>query len=181
MSFQILMQVCHRCKEYLISSRTSDSGIKLVVQQLVQCRSHSQTALRSSYRGLHDSQKQVAMKFGKLLRHTVDSRMPQWRNYTLGYKPLKQHIKQLQAQLAAQGARSSARLSSRLPECTSPLPHHACTALSQPAAARGQRQQFSSRLAASSLWLTRPCCAQASRPMRPAPVSPRRSTSRSKR
>jgi SPX domain protein involved in polyphosphate accumulation len=71
------------------------------------------------------------MKFGKLLRHTVDSRMPQWRNYTLGYKPLKQHIKQLQAQLAAQGARSSARLSSRLPECTSPLPHHACTALSQ--------------------------------------------------
>ena len=31
------------------------------------------------------------MKFGKLLRHTVDSRMPQWRNYTLGYKQLKQH------------------------------------------------------------------------------------------
>ena len=180
MSFQILMQVCHRCKEYLISSRTSDSGIKLVVQQLVQCRSHSQTALRSSYRGLHDSQKQVAMKFGKLLRHTVDSRMPQWRNYTLGYKPLKQHIKQLQAQLAAQGARSSARLSSRLPECTSPLPHHACTALSQrPPEARGS--SFSSRLVASSLWLTRPCCAQASRPMRPAPVSPRRSTSRWKR
>ena len=39
------------------------------------------------------------MKFGKLLRHTVDTRMPQWRNYTLGYKQLKQQIKQLQTQL----------------------------------------------------------------------------------
>ena len=35
------------------------------------------------------------MKFGKLLRHTVDTRMPQWRNYTLAYKQLKQQIKQL--------------------------------------------------------------------------------------
>ena len=97
------------------------------------------------------------MKFGKLLRHTVDSRMPQWRNYTLAYKQLKQHIKQLQAQLAQQGARSPAQLSSRLPECTSPVPHHAWTAL-EPAVtphARGQRQ-FCAGLTASSLWLTRP-------------------------
>jgi len=47
-----------------------------------------------------------------VLRHTVDSRMPQWRNYTLGYKPLKQHIKQLQAQLAAQGISPDAASSS---------------------------------------------------------------------
>ena len=45
------------------------------------------------------------MKFGKLLRGTVDSRMPQWRNYALHYKQLKQQIKQLQAQLAVQGER----------------------------------------------------------------------------
>ena len=48
------------------------------------------------------------MKFGKLLRHTVDTHMPQWRNYTLGYKQLKQQIKQLQTQLASQGALPSA-------------------------------------------------------------------------
>jgi len=47
------------------------------------------------------------MKFGKLLRHTVDSRMPQWRNYTLGYKQLKQHIKQLAAQGISPDAASS--------------------------------------------------------------------------
>jgi len=52
------------------------------------------------------------MKFGKLLRGTVDSRMPQWRNYTLAYKQLKQHIKQLQAQLAAQGISPDAASSS---------------------------------------------------------------------
>ena len=45
------------------------------------------------------------MKFGKLLRGTVDSRMPQWCNYALHYKQLKQQIKQLQAQLAVQGER----------------------------------------------------------------------------
>ena len=67
-----------------------------------------QTALRSSYRRLRSSQTQAAMKFGKLLRHTVDTRMPQWRNYTLGYKQLKQQIKQLQTQLASQGALPSA-------------------------------------------------------------------------
>ena len=81
------------------------------------------------------------MKFGKLLRHTVDSRMPQWRNYTLAYKQLKQHIKQLQAQLAQQGARSPAQLSSRLPECTSPVPHHAWTALEPAADAAHQRPE----------------------------------------
>jgi SPX domain protein involved in polyphosphate accumulation len=43
------------------------------------------------------------MKFGKLLRGTVDARMPQWRDYVLQFKGLKQHIKQAQAALAAQG------------------------------------------------------------------------------
>ena len=61
-------------------------------------------ALQSSYRGLHSSQTQVAMKFGKLLRRTVDTRMPQWRNYTLGYKQLKQQIKQLEEEKKASDA-----------------------------------------------------------------------------
>lgn len=52
------------------------------------------------------------MKFGKLLRRTVDTRMPQWRNYTLGYKQLKQQIKQLQTQLASQGIDADAASSS---------------------------------------------------------------------
>jgi len=52
------------------------------------------------------------MKFGKLLRGTVDSRMPQWRNYALHYKQLKQQIKQLQAQLAVQDISPDAASSS---------------------------------------------------------------------
>lgn len=34
-----------------------------------------------------------AMKFGKVLRQTVDSRMPQWREYMIDYKTLKQALK----------------------------------------------------------------------------------------
>ena len=33
------------------------------------------------------------MKFGKVLRQTVDSRMPQWREYMIDYKTLKQALK----------------------------------------------------------------------------------------
>ena len=33
------------------------------------------------------------MKFGKVLRQTTDSRMPQWRDHMINYKALKQTIK----------------------------------------------------------------------------------------
>ena len=46
------------------------------------------------------------MKFGKLLRATVDSRMPQWREHVLQYKQLKQVVKKASEQLATQGART---------------------------------------------------------------------------
>ena len=38
------------------------------------------------------------MKFGKVLRQTVDSRMPQWREYMINYKHLKQAIKKQAAE-----------------------------------------------------------------------------------
>lgn len=117
-----------------------------------------------------------AMKFGKLLRGTVDARMPQWRDYVLQFKGLKQHIKQAQAALAAQGAccRSThvalvgpgggADASDELmtPRCTAmPLPQ---TALPPHARRR--------------LWSVRE---QACRWTTPVPHSPRCSTRRSRR
>uniref|UniRef100_A0A7S4MJY2 SPX domain-containing protein n=1 Tax=Prymnesium polylepis TaxID=72548 RepID=A0A7S4MJY2_9EUKA len=45
------------------------------------------------------------MKFGKLLRGTVDARMPQWREHVLQYKSLKQLIRQSMDQ-QARGASS---------------------------------------------------------------------------
>ena len=41
------------------------------------------------------------MKFGKLMRSTIDARMPQWRDYMINYKALKQALKQLHG--SAQG------------------------------------------------------------------------------
>ena len=41
------------------------------------------------------------MKFGKLLRATVNAQMAQWRDYVLDYKRLKQRIAELQMQGAA--------------------------------------------------------------------------------
>jgi len=38
------------------------------------------------------------MKFGKIFRSTVESRMPQWRDYVINYKQLKQSLKQQLAQ-----------------------------------------------------------------------------------
>ena len=38
------------------------------------------------------------MKFGKIFRQTTETRMPQWRDHMLGYKALKQAIKQQHAQ-----------------------------------------------------------------------------------
>jgi len=46
------------------------------------------------------------MKFGKLLKTTVDARMPQWRDYVLQYKKLKQAIN-LAVQQRSAGACSS--------------------------------------------------------------------------
>ena len=43
----------------------------------------------------------LTMKFGKLLRATVDARMATWRDYVLDYKRLKQRIAELQMQGAA--------------------------------------------------------------------------------
>jgi len=43
------------------------------------------------------------MKFGKLLRATVESRLPQWQDKMLHYKQLKQAIKQLVYQRTAMG------------------------------------------------------------------------------
>ena len=40
----------------------------------------------------------AAMKFGKLLRQTVESRMPQWRDHMFDYKTLKHAIKRTLAQ-----------------------------------------------------------------------------------
>lgn len=51
------------------------------------------------------------MKFGKLLRATVDSRMPQWRDFVVQYKSLKQTIKQAQQQLTATQGASAAEAS----------------------------------------------------------------------
>lgn len=44
------------------------------------------------------------MKFGKLLRATVDARMPHWREHTLQYKYLKQVVKKAAEAHATQGA-----------------------------------------------------------------------------
>ena len=38
------------------------------------------------------------MKFGKVFRQTTEMRMPQWRDHMMGYKALKQAIKQQLAQ-----------------------------------------------------------------------------------
>jgi len=43
------------------------------------------------------------MKFGKVLRQTTDSRMPQWREHMINYKALKQAIKK-QSKEGTQGA-----------------------------------------------------------------------------
>jgi len=43
------------------------------------------------------------MKWGKLLRATVESRMPQWREHILHYKQLKQAIRQMSHQRATMG------------------------------------------------------------------------------
>ena len=37
------------------------------------------------------------MKFGKIFRQTVETRMPQWRDHVINYKQLKQAIKHEQA------------------------------------------------------------------------------------
>ena len=47
------------------------------------------------------------MKFGKILRQTTETRMPQWRDHMLGYKALKQAIKQQLAQGPAAAWRRS--------------------------------------------------------------------------
>lgn len=44
------------------------------------------------------------MKFGKVLRQTTDSRMPQWREHMINYKALKQAIKK-QSKEGTQGER----------------------------------------------------------------------------
>jgi len=51
------------------------------------------------------------MKFGKLLRATVDSRMPQWRDFVVQYKTMKQTMKQAQQQLTATQGASAAEAS----------------------------------------------------------------------
>jgi len=42
------------------------------------------------------------MKFGKILRSTVDARMPQWREFMVDYKALKQELNQRAANSGAQ-------------------------------------------------------------------------------
>lgn len=44
------------------------------------------------------------MKFGKLMRATVEQRMPQWRDHVLQYKHLKQVVKKEQSSLQMAGA-----------------------------------------------------------------------------
>ena len=41
------------------------------------------------------------MKFGKLLRSTVQTRMPQWKDYVINYKALKQALKHAKASSGA--------------------------------------------------------------------------------
>ena len=45
------------------------------------------------------------VKFGKQMRAVVEGRMPQWRDYCLSYKRLKQFIKQAQTGTMSGGAR----------------------------------------------------------------------------
>ena len=44
------------------------------------------------------------MKFGKIMRHTIDSRMPHWREHCVNYKKLKVALKKQLAQ-GVDGAR----------------------------------------------------------------------------
>ena len=46
------------------------------------------------------------MKFGRLLKSTVDARMPQWRDHVLQYKSLKQSIRRAMQQQQAQACSS---------------------------------------------------------------------------
>ena len=50
------------------------------------------------------------MKFGKMMRATVEQRMPQWRDHVLQYKQLKQVVKKEQASLQMAGALRPDRL-----------------------------------------------------------------------
>ena len=53
------------------------------------------------------------MKFGKVFRQTTETRMPQWRDHMMGYKALKQAIKQQLAQVwSVVSMRSTERLGS---------------------------------------------------------------------
>ena len=55
------------------------------------------------------------MKFGKLMRATVDARMPQWREHVVQYKHLKQVIKKAHQQAMTQGARPPRSVRARCP------------------------------------------------------------------
>ena len=74
------------------------------------------------------------MKFGKLMRSTIDARMPQWRDYMINYKALKQALKQLhgsaQGELALPscGASPAARAEPRPIRPTYPARPHASPA-----------------------------------------------------
>lgn len=58
------------------------------------------------------------MKFGKVLRETVRTRMPAWADYMVQYKALKQLLNQLEAQAKEEEAGRGA-CSSQLAKCSS--------------------------------------------------------------